>query len=230
MLLFESFNEIEAICQKYKIKNYTINSDGTIDVNGDVKFYPGSIKAKSGLGKLPLKFREVTGDFSCCGNDLTTLEGAPQSVGGNFNCSENKLTILEGRPQSVDGDFHCNYNNLTTLKGAPQSVSGHFHCNYNNLTTLEGSPKSVGGLFDCGYNELTTLVGAPKSLVGWFYCYNNPLDSIRKLFPTGTTFYKLSMEWEFFAGGNKIYKHRFLEAMLDINKELPESIPGYEYI
>ncbi len=38
-------------------------------------------------------------------------------------------------------------------------------------------------------------------------------------------------EWEFFAGDNKIYKHRFLEAMLDIGKKrVPKSIPRYEYI
>ena len=28
--------EIKNICKKYKITNYTINADGTIDVDGDV--------------------------------------------------------------------------------------------------------------------------------------------------------------------------------------------------
>jgi len=95
---------------------------------------------------------------------------------------------------------------------------------------LERKNFLVRWLFCCYDNKLTTLKGAPQSVGGNFLCYWNPLDSIRELFPDSTTFYKLSMEWEFFAGGNKIYKHRFLEAMLDINKELPEYIPGYEYI
>ena len=37
--LFEQFNneqEIIEICKKYNIENYTINSDGSIDVNGGV--------------------------------------------------------------------------------------------------------------------------------------------------------------------------------------------------
>ncbi len=31
--LFESFEDIDEICRKYRIENYTINSDGSIDVN-----------------------------------------------------------------------------------------------------------------------------------------------------------------------------------------------------
>jgi hypothetical protein len=224
MLLFESFNEIKVLCQKYRIENYTINPDGTIDVDGDVDLYD------LGLSKLPLKFREVTGDFYCTNNELTTLEGAPQSVDGYFDCVNNRLTTLKSAPQSVGGSFYCYFNSLTTLEGAPQYVGGNFDCYNNCLTTLEGAPKFVENDFDCSVNELTTLVSAPKSVGGNFYCKDNTLDPIRELFPNDKTFHKLCMEWEFFAGGNKIYKHKFLEAMLDIRKELPESIPGYEYI
>ena len=34
--LFESFEDIEKICREYWIRNYTINSDGSIDVDGNV--------------------------------------------------------------------------------------------------------------------------------------------------------------------------------------------------
>ena len=34
--LFESFEEIDEICREYNISNYTINTDGSIDVNDDV--------------------------------------------------------------------------------------------------------------------------------------------------------------------------------------------------
>ncbi len=225
MLLFESFKEIEAICQKYGIYNYTINRDGTIDVDDNVDL--GYIK----FTELPLKFREVTGHFYCNNNYLATLEGVPKSVGGSFYCDFNELITLEGAPKSVGNLFSCSGNNLTTLKGAPQSVGGSFDCNRNELTTLEYSPQSVDGNFYCYDNKLTTLKGAPQSVGGGFFCYSNPVDSIRELFPNGTIFYKLYNEWEFFAGGNKIYKHRFLEAMLDIGKKrVPEYIPGYEYI
>ena len=33
---FQSVNEIEEICKKYNIKNYTINADGSVDVDGKV--------------------------------------------------------------------------------------------------------------------------------------------------------------------------------------------------
>ena len=39
---------------------------------------------------------------------------------GDFNCYNNKLTTLEGAPSSVGGDFSCSFNNnLTSLEGAP---------------------------------------------------------------------------------------------------------------
>ncbi len=107
MLLFESFNNIEDICKKYDIRNYTINSDGSIDVDGHVYI---SYKR---LTKLPLKFSKVTGDFYFGGNQLISLEGSPNYVGGNFRCSSNKLTTLEGSPDYVGGSFYCQYNKLT---------------------------------------------------------------------------------------------------------------------
>ena len=39
MLLFESFNDIHSWCDSYDITNYTINNDGSIDVNGDVHLF-----------------------------------------------------------------------------------------------------------------------------------------------------------------------------------------------
>ena len=34
--LFENFMEIESICQKFGIKNFTINEGGVVDVDGNV--------------------------------------------------------------------------------------------------------------------------------------------------------------------------------------------------
>ena len=36
-------------------------------------------------------YTEVTRDFYCAHNKLTSLEGAPRSVGGKFYCSNNPL-------------------------------------------------------------------------------------------------------------------------------------------
>jgi len=168
--LFENFEDIHKICKEYDIKNYTINPDGSIDVDGDVFLY------NKGLTKLPLKFNHVSGYFSCSGNKLTTLDGGPQSVGGGFGCN-GKLTTLDGGPKSVGGNFICYGNQLTTLEGSPKSIGGFFYCWCNNLTTLEGCPQSVVGDFDCRYNKLTKLEGGPKSVGGYFNCENNNILS-----------------------------------------------------
>jgi hypothetical protein len=157
----------EDILNKVVDGTYTIQSDGTVDVNGDVNMY--NMK----LTEIPVKFGKVTGDFYCDNNQLISLEGAPQSVGGHFDCSYNQLTSLKGAPQSVRGDFYCEYNQLTSLEGAPKSIGGGLYCNANKLTNLEGSPQSVGGSFFCYNNKLTSLVGAPKSVGGYFTCSNN---------------------------------------------------------
>jgi hypothetical protein len=72
--LFESFNnfqnteeDINRICRKYSIKNYTINQDMSIDVDDDVVLYD------RGLVKLPLRFNKIRGNFNCYTNKLTTL-------------------------------------------------------------------------------------------------------------------------------------------------------------
>ena len=119
---------IKQICEKYRIKNYTINGD-TVDVNGDVDLLDISST------KLPLKFGIVTGYFDCENNNLTSLEGAPKKVGGYFSCYGNNLTSLEGAPKEIGRNFDCSFNNLTSLEGAPEKVSGEFYCRKNNLTS-----------------------------------------------------------------------------------------------
>jgi len=170
--LFESFKEedIDSICRKFDIENYTINKDGTIDVRG------GVILSNKGLTELPLRFRKVRGNFFCSENELTSLEGSPQSVGGSFFCSNNKLKSLEGCPKSVGDSFYCSSNQLTTLEGGPQSVKS-FICGDNKLIKLNGSPKKCDQ-FICPGNELTTLEGGPEE-VSNFICYENKLKSLK---------------------------------------------------
>jgi hypothetical protein len=75
-----SLADIKSICQKYNIKNWTINEDGSVDVDGVVNL------SGKGLTQLPLKFGKVSGGFYCSDNLLTSLEGAPIEVDGDFYC------------------------------------------------------------------------------------------------------------------------------------------------
>ena len=148
--LFESFNKVDIheICKEYGIKNYTINKDGSIDVNGNVNLYHKK------LYELLLKFNKVNGYFSCLDNMLSTLDGCPKIVGTYYICSFNSLTSLEGCPKTINGDFTCESNLLTSLKGCPESIGGNFYCNDNKLTTFEYFPKHLGDVFHCSDNPI----------------------------------------------------------------------------
>jgi hypothetical protein len=138
---------IEQILNKLGVKNYTINPDGSVDVDGEVNI------TSMGLAQIPVKFGYVSGYVDCSHNNLTSLNGAPREVGGDFWCQRNKLTSLNGAPREVGGNFMCYKNNLTSLKGAPREVGEDFWCQRNKLTSLKGAPREVGGNFWCYGNK-----------------------------------------------------------------------------
>ena len=156
---------------------YTINADGSYDVDGYVDL------DNNRLTKLPIRFGKVSGNFFCSGNNLTSLEGCPSEVSGDFYCHNNQLSSLKGSPVEVDGSFNCSKNKLTTLEGSPKAVGRDFDCSSNNLTSLEGSPKEVGGDFDCSNNKLYNFKGI-SIIKGDIYSYNNPVHEIYQLCPT----------------------------------------------
>jgi hypothetical protein len=144
---------------------------------------------------------DVDGRFNCSKQGLSDFKGVKfGSVGKYFSCSENQLTSLEGAPQSVgeksrgggDGHFNCSYNRLTSLVGAPQKVKGHFWCCNNRLTSLVGAPQRVERDFYCENNRLISIEGAPQMFMslngipqtyyyydgpdGNFYCKGNPVS------------------------------------------------------
>lgn len=163
--LFENFSEseLERKLKKYGIKNYTINEDGTIDVNGDV------FLNNKKLHNIPFKFGKVN-SFICSNNKLTSLEGSPTEIVDTFECSNNILTSLEGSPKEVGGHFYCFNNKLVNLKGSPEEVGGDFNCFGNNLNTLEGMPLEIGGNFHCRSNPNLVLLNSLSNIEGIIYC------------------------------------------------------------
>ena len=143
---------IDEICKKYKIENYTINDDGSIDVDGNVYLWGYY------LTELPLRFNKVSGWFECDDNNLTSLKGSPKWVGDYFYCTNNKLTSLEFSPEYVGGWFDCKYNDLTDLVGSPKQVVGDFRCINNKfLMSPKGCTEKIGGLFYCDYTPLSFI-------------------------------------------------------------------------
>jgi hypothetical protein len=239
----KDINNIEEICKRYGIEKYTINDDGSIDVNGGVDLN------NMRISKLPIKFRNVSGYFYCSHNQLTSLEGAPKYVGGSFYCADNQLTTLEGAPQIVGDDFYCYQNQLTSLEGAPQKVDGYFDCSVNQLTSLEGAPKSVGGRFRCSKNQLKSLEWAPQIVGGNFLSGDNPnlvklsddiLDIDGNLFLNDTPLevlwnnvldgnikfldYLNTQTWDnVFPAPKTVYEDYFLEGVEENNIDIPDN-------
>jgi len=111
------------------VKNYNINDDYTININGDLDL------SNKDLYKFPdyIQFNKVLGSFWLYDNYLENLKGCPNFVEVNFNCSSNVLNSLEGCPEYVGGWFDCGNNHLTSLKGCPKTVKSSFSCNDNDV-------------------------------------------------------------------------------------------------
>jgi hypothetical protein len=275
------------VCEQLEIKNYTINENGFIDVDGDV------IIVKP-MEKLPIKLGKVNGDFLFYSNPLSTLENCPDEVTGDFVCAHSNLTSLKGAPKKIDGNFVCSYNQLTSLEhlpeigksllfsynkitsleGCPKVIGGDFSCKHNKLASLKGCPDVVAGTFDCSFNQLTSIDYCPKEIGVGLYCNNNlitlvgqnfsrirvgtktrtgvaefnfkdnPIYEIYRTLAPGFENFRKSMEWNYFAGGNKIFRSRFQEVYEVLweeyysdnpnikkkRKVFPQKIRGYEYI
>ena len=56
---------------------------GGVHVKGDLDL------SEMKLSELP-KIKSIDGNFKCYYNNLTSLKGAPKSVGGDFYCTRNK--------------------------------------------------------------------------------------------------------------------------------------------
>jgi len=110
-------DRIDLICKRYWIDNYTINKDGTVDVDGDVDL------GHFNLTKMPLVFGSVSGIFICSNNELSSLHNGPKIVGDKYICSFNQLTSLEGLAHVIGGELHCTYNFIQSLVGIPSTLS-----------------------------------------------------------------------------------------------------------
>lgn len=177
---------IEKWLTEMYIKNYTINSDLTIDVDRDV------ILSGKKIMELPsyIQFNEINGSFNCTFCDLTSLRGCPKKVNGFFNCSHNNLETLEYCPEEIKYWFACSYNKLISLDGIanikrfsslyvdnnklenlkylPEKINGDFNCSNNKLKNLKGAPRYIMNNFNCSHNDLESLEGCPKRVEGEF--------------------------------------------------------------
>jgi hypothetical protein len=124
--------EVAEWLRKYNIRNYTINDDLTVDVDGIV-----DLKSKC-LYRLPVQFGTVAASFTCAINYLTSLKNCPHTIGGSFYCSVNDIKSFQYCPKYVGGSFYC-VNNSNTIT----SVVSLLESNINGDIFVDGHVKQT---------------------------------------------------------------------------------------
>lgn len=198
--LFKKFNSIEYLCDKYNIKDYTINN-GLVDVDGDVNLQAHKFK------ELPIQFGSVYGSFKCGYNKLTTLKGSPINC-MDFSFSQNEVTSLKYSPEKVNGNFE-GYNNLVESLEFMPNISKSVILSNNSISSLKGCIKNVNGDFWLNDNNLTNLKYFPN-VSGEIIIYNNPFpEEINDLPKYIEKIVKLQDEYGIWNINGTLNKNRF---------------------
>ena len=110
--------DIKAWCEEVGIEKYTINSQGEIDVEGNVNLN------KSNYKELPYKFGKVVGYFSLAYNkSIISLKNCPNETSGYFDVDGCiLLNSLEGCPKEVGSKFFCRFCKCDFLKEEVMSL------------------------------------------------------------------------------------------------------------
>lgn len=107
---------IKKLCSDFNITQYSINPDGSIDINANTIIHIN-------LENFPIKIKSVRGDFSY-NTQVTSLKGCPERVEGKLICRFNKLTSFEGCPKFIGNGIFCEHNNISSFKGFPEVLNG----------------------------------------------------------------------------------------------------------
>lgn len=160
---------------------YIVDNDGIIqnvsNLPKDTPIPTVCFKDEDIINLPDISQTKVSGDFELMYVNLTSLEGAPQSIQGNIWLQGNKLTSLQGCPKYCGKNFDCSANKITSLKGVPKKIYGNFNCVNNKLTDLVGAPEEVVGEFSCSFNPLKTLEGLPRKIGGNLVVYVSTLKA-----------------------------------------------------
>jgi len=116
--------------EDYKIFNYKINDDLSIDVKGNVEIVDKEIE------ELPdyIQFNDVVGNFKIKFCELTSLKGFPNRVTKSCSCAGNKLESLEYCPKFIGRAFFCDENLLKDLKYTPENVGEEMFISRNQIS------------------------------------------------------------------------------------------------
>lgn len=173
---------IEEVLNKYNIKNYTINKDGSVNLTSDVSFF------NKDIDKIPFNIKSSTGIIDFSYNNLTSLEGCPE-VAHSIFFSRNKIKEIDCVPMESkllslsnneieelnfpegfnSGEIILRHNKIYDLKGIPSSFNGKIFLQYNPIDALF---KSKDGSDVNTFNSLNIIKGKKVNLKRLKYFYN----------------------------------------------------------
>lgn len=160
----ENYSKIKELCGEYGIKDYIINNDLTIDVDGDVDL------RNLNITEIPLNFNKVKGKFCIPNTKIKSLKGCPKYIGGHFElyfCQD--LKNFEYGPTYVGGDIDAFSTGIESLKGLPDVINRNLDLSSSRLTSLKHSPKIINGQFDVSNNKLDSVEGIEETIFNGKY-------------------------------------------------------------
>lgn len=104
---FKTEKEVNRWLIDYGISDYTINSDLTVDVDGEVNLDSKCLKF------LPVQFGKIRDYFFIDDNGLKNLKGCPIEIKGEFSCSKNDIYNLYGFPKNIESTIFFDKNPIS---------------------------------------------------------------------------------------------------------------------
>jgi hypothetical protein len=160
---YKDYSNIKELCLEYGIKDYTINKDLTIDVDGDVNL------RNLNITEIPLNFNKVMGKFCIVNTKIKSLKGCPKYIGSDFElffCKD--LESFEHGPTYVGGNIDAFSTGIKSLKGL-LDVINNLDLSSSRLTSLKNSPKIINGHFDVSSNKLDSFEGIENTIFNGVY-------------------------------------------------------------
>lgn len=191
--------DIEAWCTRYKIRNFIILADGTINVKGDVR-----LSAQDLSKGFPYKFGTVEGNFYADRCGLSSLYNTPSFVGGDFVLSFNEdLETLEHLNVSIGGSFSVASTSLYSLHNVHRQIkkmNGMF--NISNCAKIRSH--LLGLLLIRGLKKLKAEGQAASALYNDMSWYTRPALTILQKHIEGDKDVNLCMDELIEAGWDEV--------------------------
>ncbi len=144
----------------HDVENYVINDDDTVSVNGDIELINLQYK------RLPVTFKEITGNVTIVASRLETLAGLPQTINGDLEMNKVKVLDWTGCPAIVKGSVHLESSIVNGFGGdALREVGKGVYLDYSVIESLKGFPPLVRGALSLRSSSVKSLEGLENTHV-----------------------------------------------------------------